>query len=92
MPRIPLLALCITGYGLELAAVGEYGFAVRQLWCFCPPSATTDAVARGLSIGIAVLGLGTAAFVKSTKNGMALTASATTVVVSIPFFDALLGW
>lgn len=51
-----------------------------------------DAVARGLGIGAAAHGLGTAAFVEE-KNAfpfaaisMALTASATTVIVSIPLF------
>lgn len=51
-----------------------------------------DPVARGLGIGAAAHGLGTAAFVEE-KNAfpfaaiaMALTASATTVIVSIPLF------
>jgi len=55
-----------------------------------------DAVARGLSIGAAAHGLGTAAFVDEKDAfpfaaiAMALTASATTVIVSIPLFKRLL--
>lgn len=51
-----------------------------------------DAVARGLGIGAAAHGLGTAAFVNEKDAfpfaaiAMALTASAATVLVSIPFF------
>ena len=51
-----------------------------------------DAVARGLGIGAAAHGLGTAAFVEEKDAfpfaaiAMALTASATTVIVSIPLF------
>lgn len=51
-----------------------------------------DAVARGLGIGAAAHGLGTAAFVNEQDAfpfaaiAMALTASATTVVVSVPVF------
>ena len=55
-----------------------------------------DPVARGLSIGAAAHGLGTAAFT-SEKDAfpfaaiaMALTASAATVTVSIPFFRRML--
>lgn len=55
-----------------------------------------DAVARGLGIGAAAHGLGTAAFVNEEDAfpfaaiAMALTASATTVIVSIPFFKRLI--
>jgi putative effector of murein hydrolase/putative effector of murein hydrolase LrgA (UPF0299 family) len=62
-----------------------------------------DAVARGLGIGAAAHGLGTAAFVNEKDAfpfaaiGMALTASASTVVVSIPILRRILlqialGW
>jgi putative effector of murein hydrolase len=62
-----------------------------------------DAVARGLGIGAAAHGLGTAAFVNEKDAfpfaaiGMALTASASTVVVSIPILRRVLlqialGW
>jgi putative effector of murein hydrolase/putative effector of murein hydrolase LrgA (UPF0299 family) len=62
-----------------------------------------DAVARGLGIGAAAHGLGTAAFVNEKDAfpfaaiGMALTASAATVVVSIPILQRVLlqlalGW
>lgn len=55
-----------------------------------------DPVARGLGIGAAAHGLGTAAFTKEKDAfpfaaiGMALTASAATVTVSIPFLRKLL--
>ncbi len=51
----------------------------------------TDAVARGLGIGAAAHGLGTAAFASEKDAfpfaaiGMALTASACTVLVSLPW-------
>ena len=62
-----------------------------------------DAVARGLGIGAAAHGLGTAAFVNEKDAfpfaaiGMALTASAATVAVSIPLLKRMLlqialGW
>jgi putative effector of murein hydrolase len=62
-----------------------------------------DAVARGLGIGAAAHGLGTAAFVNEKDAfpfaaiGMALTASAATVTVSIPILRRILlqialGW
>jgi putative effector of murein hydrolase len=62
-----------------------------------------DSVARGLGIGAAAHGLGTAAFVNEKDAfpfaaiGMALTASAATVVVSIPILRRVLlqialGW
>jgi len=56
----------------------------------------TDAVARGLGIGAAAHGLGTAAFAKESDAfpfaaiSMALTASACTVLVSIPIIKNLL--
>jgi putative effector of murein hydrolase len=55
----------------------------------------TDAVARGLGIGAAAHGLGTAAFVEEEDAfpfaaiAMALTASASTVIVSIPVFKRI---
>ncbi len=55
-----------------------------------------DPVARGLSIGASAHGLGTAAFANEKDAfpfaaiAMALTASAATVVVSIPFFRRVL--
>jgi putative effector of murein hydrolase len=55
-----------------------------------------DAVARGLGMGAAAHGLGTAAFVNEKDAfpfaaiAMALTASATTVIVSIPLFRRII--
>jgi putative effector of murein hydrolase len=55
-----------------------------------------DAVARGLGIGAAAHGLGTSAFVNEEDAfpfaaiSMALTASAATVIVSIPLFRRLI--
>jgi putative effector of murein hydrolase len=55
-----------------------------------------DAVARGLGIGAAAHGLGTAAFANEPEAfpfaaiAMALTASACTVLVSVPFVKKVL--
>jgi putative effector of murein hydrolase len=71
---------------MELAALLDANFGASILTAY----GIKDALTRGLGIGAAAHGLGTAAFVSEKDAvpfaaiGMALTGSASTVVVSLP--------